>query len=281
MAERTVMGIRDYKPTSAGRRGMTGHDFSEITRSKPEKKLTSGKSRSGGRGNTGRITVRFRGGGHKRKLRLIDFQRDKVGVPAKVATIEYDPNRSARIALLHYLDGEKRYILAPVGISVGDQIVASATADIKPGNHLPLQNIPVGTQIHNVELRPGKGGQLVRSAGASAQLMAREGKYAQIRLPSGETRLVLAECTATIGQVGNAEHELVQLGKAGRKRWLGKKPHQRGVTMNPIDHPHGGGEGRTSGGRHPVSPWGVPTKGHKTRHNKRTDRLILRRRNKA
>jgi large subunit ribosomal protein L2 len=275
------MGIRDYKPTSAGRRGMTGHDFSEITRSKPEKKLTSGKSRSGGRGNTGRVTVRFRGGGHKRKLRLIDFQRDKVGVPAKVATIEYDPNRSARIALLHYLDGEKRYILAPVGINVGDQIVASATADIKPGNHLPLQNIPVGTQIHNVELRPGKGGQLVRSAGASAQLMAREGKYAQIRLPSGETRLVLAECTATIGQVGNAEHELVQLGKAGRKRWLGKKPHQRGVTMNPIDHPHGGGEGRTSGGRHPVSPWGVPTKGHKTRHNKRTDRLILRRRNKA
>jgi len=275
------MGIRDYKPTSAGRRGMTGHDFSDITRATPEKKLTKGKSRSGGRGGTGRVTVRFRGGGHKRKLRIIDFRRDKVGVPAKVATIEYDPNRSARIALLHYLDGEKRYILAPVGVQVGDLLVAGPTADIKPGNHLPLQNIPVGTQIHNVELRPGKGGQLVRSAGASAQLMAREGNYAQIRLPSGETRLVLVECTATIGQVGNAEHELVQLGKAGRKRWLGKKPHQRGVSMNPIDHPHGGGEGRTSGGRHPVTPWGVPTKGHKTRQNKRTDRLILRRRNKA
>ena len=275
------MGIRDYKPTSAGRRGMTGHDFSEITRSTPEKRLTKGKKGAGGRGNTGRITVRFRGGGHKRKLRLIDFRRDKAGVPARVATIEYDPNRSARIALLHYLDGEKRYILAPVGINVGDQVLSGPTADIKPGNHLPLQNIPVGTQIHNLELRPGKGGQLVRSAGASAQLMAREGKYAQVRLPSGETRLILTECTATIGQVGNAEHEQVQLGKAGRKRWLGKKPHQRGVTMNPIDHPHGGGEGRTSGGRHPVTPWGVPTKGHKTRHNKRTDRLILRRRNKA
>ena len=277
------MSIRVYKPTSAGRRGMTGHDFSDLTKGKkPEKKLTAGKSRSGGRGSAGRINTRFRGGGHKRKLRLVDFKRiDKVGVPAKVAAIEYDPNRTARLALLHYLDGEKRYILAPVGLNVGDQVLAGATADIKPGNHMPMANIPVGTQIHNVELRPGKGGQLVRSAGASAQLMAREGKYAQIRLPSGETRMVLAECTATIGQVGNTEHELVQLGKAGRKRWLGKKPHQRGVSMNPIDHPHGGGEGRTSGGRHPVTPWGVPTKGHKTRHNKRTDHLILRKRYQA
>ena len=225
------------------------------------------------------MTVRFRGGGHKRKYRNIDFLRDKHDVPAKVEAIEYDPNRTARIALLQYLDGEKRYMLAPVGLNVGDTVVASATADIKPGNHLPLKSIPVGTMIHNVEIKPGKGGQLVRTAGSSAQLMAREGKHAQIRLPSGETRMILAECTATIGQVGNAEHELVQLGKAGRKRWLGKRPHQRGVTMNPIDHPHGGGEGRTSGGRHPVTPWGIPTKGHKTRHNKRTDHLIVRRRN--
>ena len=272
------MAIRVYKPTSAGQRGHTSHDFSEITKSTPEKKLTKGLSKSGGHGNTGRITVRFRGGGHKRKLRDIDFKREKIGVPAKVASIEYDPNRTARIALLHYLDGEKRYILAPVGLNVGDTIVSGITADIKPGNHLQLKNIPVGTQIHNVELRVGKGGQLVRSAGSSAQLMAREGQYAQVRLPSGETRMVLADCTATIGQVGNAEHELVQLGKAGRKRWLGKRPHQRGVSMNPIDHPHGGGEGRTSGGRHPVTPWGKPTKGHKTRQNKRTDRLILRNR---
>ncbi len=276
------MGIRVYKPTSAGRRGMTGHDFSDLSKKKPEKRLTAGKSGSGGRGGTGRVNVRFRGGGHKRKLRLVDFRRsDKVGVPAKVAALEYDPNRTSRLALLHYMDGEKRYILAPVGLSVGDTVVSGAGSDIKPGNHMPMANIPVGTQIHNVELRPGKGGQLVRSAGASAQLMAREGKYAQIRLPSGETRMVLAECTATIGQVGNTEHELVQLGKAGRKRWLGKRSHQRGVTMNPIDHPHGGGEGRTSGGRHPVTPWGVPTKGHKTRNNKRTDHLILRKRYQA
>jgi large subunit ribosomal protein L2 len=280
------MGIREYRPTSASRRGMTGHDFSEITpfpnkRNRPEKSLTSGASKSGGHGNTGRVTVRFRGGGHKRKYRLIDFTREKAGVPAKVMSIEYDPNRTSRIALLHYLDGEKRYILAPVGLNVGDTVVSGATADIKPGNHLPLANIPVGTQIHNIELKPGKGGQMVRTAGASAQLMAREGLYAQVRLPSGETRMVLATCTATIGQVGNAEHELVQLGKAGRKRWLGKRSHQRGVSTNPIDHPHGGGEGRTSGGRHPVTPWGKPTKGHKTRYNKRTDRLIVRRRNKV
>jgi large subunit ribosomal protein L2 len=274
------MAIRVYKPTSAGRRGMTSHDNSELSKKKPEKRLTKGLSTPSGHNNTGRITSRFRGGGHKRKLRLIDFRRDKAGVPAKVVALEYDPNRTSRIALLHYLDGEKRYILAPVGLHVGDTILSAADADIKPGNHLPLKNIPVGTQIHNVELKPGKGGQMVRSAGASAQLMAREGQYAQVRLPSGETRMVLAECTATIGQVGNAEHELVQLGKAGRKRWLGKRPHQRGVSMNPIDHPHGGGEGRTSGGRHPVSPWGKPTKGSKTRNNKRTDRLIVRRRNK-
>jgi large subunit ribosomal protein L2 len=273
------MGIRVYKPYSKGRREMTGHDFAEITKSEPEKSLTKGKSRSGGRGNTGRVTVRFRGGGHKRKYRNVDFLRAKVGVPAKVAAIEYDPNRTARLALLHYLDGEKCYILAPVGLNVGDTVVTSAEADIKPGNHLPLKNIPVGTQIHNVELKPGGGGQMVRSAGSSAQLMAREGTMAQIRLPSGETRMVMADCMATIGQVGNAEHELIQLGKAGRKRWLGKRSHQRGVSMNPIDHPHGGGEGRTSGGRHPVTPWGKPTKGHKTRHNKRTDNLIVRRRN--
>lgn len=275
------MGIRTYKPTSASRRNMTGNDFSEITKSKPEKSLTVGISKAGGRGNTGRITTRYRGGGHKRKYRIVDFLRNKPGVPAKVAGIEYDPNRTANIALLHYLDGEKRYILAPVGLNVGDVVLSGTTADIKPGNHLPLSNIPVGTQIHNIELKPGKGGQMVRSAGASAQLMAREGQYAQVRLPSGETRMVLSNCTATIGQVGNAEHELVQLGKAGRKRWLGKKPHVRGVSMNPVDHPHGGGEGRTSGGRNPVSPWGQPTKGHKTRNNKRTDRLIVRRRNKV
>lgn len=275
------MGIRTYKPTSASRRDMTGSDFAEITKSKPEKSLTKGKFNPGGRGNTGRITVRYRGGGHKRKYRIVDFTRDKTGVPAKVAAVEYDPNRTANIALLHYLDGEKRYILSPVGLHVGDVIVASTTADIKPGNHLPLANIPVGTQIHNIELKPGKGGQMVRSAGASAQLMAREGVYAQVRLPSGETRMVLSACTATIGQVGNADHELVKLGKAGRKRWLGKKPHVRGVSMNPVDHPHGGGEGRTSGGRNPVTPWGKPTKGHKTRNNKRTDRLIVRRRNKV
>jgi large subunit ribosomal protein L2 len=262
---------------------MSVNEFTELTRGKkPEKSLTVGRAKSGGRANTGHVTAYQRGGGHKRKYRLIDFKRsDKAGVPAKVAAIEYDPNRTAHIALLHYLDGEKRYILAPVGLNVGDVVLSGSTADIKPGNHLPLSNIPVGTQIHNIELKPGKGAQMVRSAGTSAQLMAREGAYAQIRLPSGETRMVLATCTATIGQVGNAEHELVQLGKAGRKRWLGKRPHVRGVAMNPIDHPHGGGEGRTSGGRNPVTPWGKPTKGHKTRRNKRTDRLIVRRRNKV
>lgn len=219
------MTMQKYKPTSPGRRDQTSRDFDGLSKKKPEKKLTKGKRGKGGRGSTGRVTVRFRGGGHKRKLRDVDFRREKTGVPAKVAAIEYDPNRSANIALLHYFDGEKRYILAPVGLNVGDQVVTSPDADIKPGNHMPLTRIPVGTQIHNIELRPGKGGQLVRAAGGSAQLMAREGRYAQVRLPSGETRLVLVECTATVGQVGNTQHELVKIGKAGRNRWLGKKPH--------------------------------------------------------
>lgn len=275
------MAIQHFKPTSSGRRNMTSRDLSGLTKGKkPEKKLTKGKKAKAGRGNTGRITVRFRGGGHKRKLREVDFRRNKPGVPAKVAAIEYDPNRSAHLALLHYADGDKRYILAPVGVKEGDSLVTSPDADIKPGNHMPLTRIPVGTQIHNIELRPGKGGQMVRSAGTSAQLMAREGRYAQVRLPSGETRMVFVDCMATIGQVGNTRHELAKLGKAGRQRWLGVKPHQRGVSMNPVDHPHGGGEGRTSGGRHPVSPWGKPTLGHKTRKNKRTDNMIIRRRNR-
>jgi large subunit ribosomal protein L2 len=274
------MGMKVYRPTSPSRRKMTGFDFSELSDKKPEKKLTKGKRAASGRGNTGRITVRFRGGGHKRKYRFIDFKRDKVGVPAKVSAIEYDPNRTARIALLQYVDGEKRYILAPIGLSVGDEVQTGPAADIRPGNHLPLTNIPLGTQIHNIELRPGKGGQLVRSAGTSAQLMAREGRYAQVRLPSGEFRMVLVNCTATIGQVGNKENELLKVGKAGRTRWKGRRPHNRGVSMNPIDHPHGGGEGRTSGGRHPCSPWGQPTKGHRTRKNKRTDKFIVRRRKK-
>ena len=274
------MAIQHYRPTTPGRRKMTSRDLSGIDKKKPEKRLTKGKRGTSGKSNTGRVTVRFRGGGHKRKLRLVDFRRNKPGVPAKVAAIEYDPNRTAHLALLHYHDGEKRYILAPTGIKVGDTVVHSPDADIQPGNHMPLANIPLGTQIHNIELRPGKGGQLVRSAGTSAQLMAREGKYAQIRLPSGETRLVLVACTATIGQVGNARHDLVKLGKAGRSRWLGRRPHNRGVSMNPVDHPHGGGEGRTSGGRNPVTPWGKPTKGKRTRKNKRTDHLIVRRRRK-
>lgn len=274
------MAIKVFKPTSAGRRDMSGQTFDEITKTRPERKLTRGKKRTNGHGSTGRITVRFRGGGHKRKLRDIDFRRNKDGVPAKVAAIEYDPNRSARIALLHYFDGEKRYILAPAGLNVGDVVQTGVGGDIKPGNHMPLTAIPVGTQIHNIELRPGKGGQLVRAAGTSAQLMAREGRYAQVRLPSGESRMVLATCSATIGQVGNTKHELQKIGKAGRKRWLGRRPHNRGVSMNPVDHPHGGGEGRTSGGRHPVSPWGQPTKGRKTRKNKRTDKFIVRRRNR-
>ncbi|GMV39253.1 MAG: 50S ribosomal protein L2 [Myxococcales bacterium] len=275
------MGIKRYNPTSPGRRLMTSSDFAEITKSTPERRLIEPLSKSGGRNAYGRITVRFRGGGHKRRYRVIDFKRDKYGVPATVAAIEYDPNRSARIALLHYLDGEKRYILAPNNLVVGETVISSAKADIKPGNSLPLRAIPVGTQLHNIELKPGKGGALVRSAGTSAQLMAKEGKYALVRLPSNELRNVLAECRATVGEVGNAIHENVRSGKAGRTRWLGFRPHVRGVAMNPVDHPHGGGEGRTSGGRHPVTPWGRPTKGSKTRHNKRTDTFIVKRRGKG
>lgn len=274
------MAIKSYKPTSAGRRHQTCSAFEEITTSKPEKSLLATLKKSGGRNNLGRVTSRHIGGGHKQKYRIVDFRRDKIDIPAKVATIEYDPNRSARIALLQYVDGEKRYIIAPLDLKVGDTIVASATADIKPGNTLPLRAIPLGTIIHNVEMKIGKGGQLVRSAGTFAQLMSKEGKYAQVKLPSGEVRMVLQECTATIGQVGNIDHENVSIGKAGRSRWLGKRPKVRGVAMNPVDHPHGGGEGRTSGGRHPVTPWGIPTKGYKTRTNKTSSRFIVKRRTK-
>lgn len=272
------MGIKTFKPTSPGRRFARLSDFSEVTRSAPEKRLTTKLGRSGGRNNRGRMTVRHRGGGHKRRYRVIDFRRSKSGVPARVASIEYDPNRSAYIALLHYVDGDKAYILAPQKIQVGDTVVSSAHADIKPGNALRLKYIPVGTVIHNIELRPGKGGQVARSAGAWGQLVAKEGKYALIKMPSGEIRQVLQACRATIGAVSNREHENGSIGKAGRTRWLGRRPKVRGVAMNPVDHPHGGGEGRTSGGRHPVTPWGVKTKGYKTRKNKRTDKFIIRRR---
>ena len=274
------MAIKKFSPTSPGRRFYTVQSFDEITETKPLKSLTESKTRSGGRNATGRITVRFRGGGHKRRYRVVDFKRNKLDVPGKVASVEYDPNRSARIARIHYLDGEKAYIIHPVGLKVGDSIVSSTSADILPGNCLPLENMPLGTTVHNIELRPGKGGQMARSAGAGAQLVAKEGKYAQLRLPSGEIRIVHKKCRATVGQVGNIEHEQVTLGKAGRKRWLGRRPHNRGVTMNPVDHPHGGGEGSTAGGRHPVTPWGVPTKGYKTRNNKRTDKFIVRRKGK-
>ena len=270
------MAIRRSRPTSPGRRFHTVQTFEELTTDRPLKRLTVGKHSSGGRNGAGRITVRFRGGGHKRRYRQIDFRRAKSEVPARVASIEYDPNRSARIALLHYLDGEKQYILHAVGMQVGDTVVASDAAEILPGNAIRIERIPLGSTIHNVELRPGGGGKLARSAGSFVQLVAKEGRYAQVRLPSGEVRRVLRECRATIGQVSNVDHENVKLGKAGRKRWLGRRPHNRGVTMNPVDHPHGGGEGKSSGGRHPVSPWGVPTKGHKTRHNKRTDSMIIR-----
>ena len=274
------MAIKRYKPTTAGRRNMSVSAFTEITKSEPERSLLSPLKKSGGRNNNGRITSRHRGGGHKRRYRLVDFKRRKVGVPATVAAIEYDPNRGARLALLHYADGEKAYILWPAGLNVGDQVISSRNADIKPGNSMPLETIPTGTIVHNIELRPRKGGQLARGAGCGAQLMAKEGKYALLRLPSGELRKVLATCRATIGQVGNSDRQNINDGKAGKSRWLGKRPHVRGVAMNPVDHPHGGGEGRTSGGRHPVTPWGVPTKGKKTRNNKRTDRLIVRRRSK-
>ena len=273
------MAIKKYKPTTPGRRAMPGYTFEEITKKEPEKSLVVSLKSSGGRNAGGRITIRHRGGGHKRKYRIIDFKRDKDGIPAKVAAIEYDPNRSARIALLHYLDGEKRYILAPVGLNVGDMVESGPDADIKPGNALPLENIPVGAVIHNIELQPGKGGQMVRSAGTAAQLMAKEGKYATIRLPSGEFRMVLQVCRATIGQVGNVEHENMVIGKAGRSRHLGRRPHVRGVAMNPVDHPHGGGEGKAPVGMpSPVSPWGKPTLGTRTRKKKPSDRLIVRRR---
>jgi len=272
------MGIRTFKPTSPARRYYSVSDFAEITKSEPERSLTEKQNATGGRNNHGRITSRFRGGGHKQRYRIIDFKRGKIGVPARVAAIEYDPNRTARIALLHYLDGEKAYILAPDGLEVGSTIVASKNADIKPGNSLTLRFVPPGTSIHNIELRKGKGGQICRSAGTTAQLMAKDGEYAQVRLPSGEIRKVHVDCRATIGQVSNADHANISLGKAGRSRWLGRRPHNRGVTMNPVDHPMGGGEGRTSGGRHPCSPWGQLAKGLKTRNNKRTDSMIVRRR---
>ncbi len=273
------MAVRKLKPTSAGRRFQTVSDFAEVTRRGSEPSLTIGLTKKSGRNNNGRITSRRRGGGHKRLYRIIDFKRNKVDIPATVAHIEYDPNRTARIALLHYADGEKRYILAPVGIKQGDKIYAGDSADIKPGNALVLTKIPVGTNIHNIELHPGKGGQMCRSAGSYAQLVAKEGKYALLRLPSGEVRKVLATCCATVGQVGNVHHENVSLGKAGRNRWLGRRPKVRGVAMNPVDHPLGGGEGRSSGGRHPVTPWGIPTKGYKTRDKKKaSSRLIVKRR---
>lgn len=273
------MGITHYKPTSPGRRGMSVNDFAELDGSvKSVAQLTFGKKSTGGRNNYGRITCRFRGGGHKRRYRIIDFRRNKVGIPATVAAIQYDPNRSANIALLNYYDGDKCYILAPQNLKVGDQLISSRNADIKPGNSLPLRNIPAGTVIHNIELKIGGGGQMARSAGTGAQLMAKDGDWAQVRLPSGEVRRVHCDCRATIGNIGNVQHNNISLGKAGRTRWFGKRPHNRGVAMNPVDHPMGGGEGRSSGGRHPCSPWGQKAKGLRTRNNKRTDKMIVRRR---
>lgn len=273
------MGIRAFKPTTPGRRFYSVPTFEEVTATRPEPSLTVALKKTGGRNNHGHITSRHRGGGHKRFYRIIDFKREKEGVLAKVATIEYDPNRSARIALLHYVDGEKRYILAPEGLKAGDKVLAAATADITPGNTLPLKNIPPGIPIHNIELKKGKGGQIVRSAGVSAVIMAKEGNYAQVRLPSGEVRLVHVDCKATIGVVGNAEHANIRVGKAGRSRWLGRRPRVRGVAMNPVDHPMGGGQAKTSGGRHPCSPWGQPAKGYKTRSKRNpTSKYIVRRR---
>jgi len=273
------MAIKSHKPTSPGRRFATNLDSSETTRSRPEKRLTKGKTRSSGRNSDGHITSRHRGGGHKRRLRMIDFKRDKPDVPARVATIEYDPNRTANIALLHYLDGDKRYILAPVGLKVGDTVRSGERVDVRVGNAMPIGNIPLGTLVHNVELKPGYGAQMVRAAGTSAQIMAKEGKYTTLRMPSGEMRMVLSTCMATIGQVGNTDHSNISVGKAGRSRWLGVRPQTRGTAMNPVDHPHGGGEGRNKG-RHPVTPWGKPTKGYKTRGKKSSDRLIVSRRRK-
>lgn len=274
------MAIKRFKPTSPGRRGMSSQDFSTVTKSRPEKKLLEKKTSSGGRNNYGRTTVRFRGGGHKQRYRTIDFKRSKTGVPAKVAAIEYDPNRSARIALLHYADGEKTYILAPNKLGVGDEVISANTADIKPGNSLPLRYMPTGTQVHAVEMKIGGGAQIGRSAGAAVTLMAKEGKWATLRMPSGEMRKVHVDCRATVGTVGNADHSNIDWGKAGRSRWKGRRPHNRGVTMNPVDHPMGGGEGRSAGGRHPCTPWGKPTKGYRTRNNKSTDKYIVRRRGK-
>jgi large subunit ribosomal protein L2 len=273
------MALKKVKPTSPGRRFQTHDSFEDVTRSEPEKSLVRSLKKTGGRNNVGRLTARHRGGGHKRRYRIVDFKRDKVDVPAKVASIEYDPNRSARVALLHYVDGEKRYVVAPHKIAVNDMVVASQKADIKPGNVLPLRHIPLGTQIHNIEMKPGKGAQIARSAGTYAQLMAKEGRYAQVKLPSGEVRMFLIECRATVGLVGNLEHENISLGKAGRKRWLGRRPKVRGVAMNPVDHPMGGGEGKSSGGRHPCSPWGMPAKGYRTRKkNNVSDKFVVRRR---
>jgi large subunit ribosomal protein L2 len=274
------MPIKSYRPTTPTRRFATVVSREEITKQKPEKSLTAGKNRTGGRSSVGRISSRFRGGGHKKSYRIIDFKRDKPGIQAKVAAVEYDPNRSARIALLHYADGEKRYILCPLGLTVGRNVVSGPAADILVGNALPLKNIPAGTMIHSIELQPGRGAQMARAAGTQAQLVSKEGGLALVKLPSGEVRKVQIECMATIGQVGNTDHGNVSLGKAGRKRWMGKRPHNRGVTMNPVDHPHGGGEGRTSGGRHPVTPWGQPTRGFKTRNNKRTEKWIVTRKAK-
>jgi large subunit ribosomal protein L2 len=275
------MPIRKYKPTSPGRRFQTVQTFDDITTNEPHKPLVENLHRSGGRNNHGELTSLWRGGGHNRLYRIIDFKRDKKDIPGKVSTIEYDPNRSARIALVTYTDGEKRYILQPLGLKVGDSVIAGDNVDILPGNALPLKNIPLGTMLHNVELKPGKGGQIARSAGSSVQLVAKEGDYASVKMPSGEIRHIAMVCYATVGQVGNIDHENVSIGKAGRNRWLGRRPHNRGVVMNPVDHPHGGGEGKTSGGRHPVSPWGLPTKGYKTRNRKSTDKFIVQRRPKG
>ena len=274
------MPVKQFNPTSPGSRFKTVQSFDDVTTQTPHKPLVEPLRGTGGRNNAGHLTSWWRGGGHKRMYRIIDFKRDKRDIPAKVATIEYDPNRSSRIALLTYADGEKRYILHPVGLNVGDTIVSGQNVDILPGNSLPLKNIPLGTQLHNVQLRPGKGGQIARSAGSSVQLVAKEGDYASVKMPSGEIRKINVECYATIGQVGNIDHENVSIGKAGRSRWKGQRPHVRGVAMNPVDHPLGGGEGKTSGGRHPVTPWGMPTKGYKTRNNKTTDQYIVQRRQK-
>ncbi len=273
------MGIKSYNPTTPGQRGKTGYTFEELTTDKPYRKLVVALNRKSGRNNMGEITIRFRGGGHKRKYRIIDFKRNKFDVAGVIETIEYDPNRSPRIALVKYVDGERRYILAPLGIKVGDSVISTdKEAEILPGNALPLKNIPVGTIVHNIEYNPGRGGQIARTAGAAATLMAKEGRYALIKMPSGELRKIILECRATIGQLGNVEHSNIKIGKAGRTRWSGRRPHVRGTVMNPVDHPHGGGEGKTKCGRNPVTPWGQPTKGYKTRRNKRTKKFIVKRR---